>query len=335
LKADGLRPWLDEEDLLPGDEWEDVIRKAVRASDVVVVCLSKNSTKSGFVHKEIGFALDEADKKPEGKRYLIPAILEPCEVPERLRKWHWVDLSTESGYNKLLKALRGRQELESSLNRAEVEPVLLISDGTAFASELGTIFLGAGFPTLSVTHAFLGLPLEQSRILLEGRRVIVLVRGEHFRDWANEEFYTLVRDFVTSGGILLATAWVSWENRGHRILDPILPFEHVHAEYEEDTIVDCQVITRLGFEPFGLETIQFRGSLEHLRPRVGSTVLLLHCSSIPIFGFREIASGCCYYLNVCQHSCYRPVRSPLESSRDLRLYVESAVKWLWSKHMKV
>jgi hypothetical protein len=58
LVEDGIDPWLDEKKLLPGQEWEPEIRKAVRTSDVVLVCLSSSSiTKSGFVQKEIRFAL--------------------------------------------------------------------------------------------------------------------------------------------------------------------------------------------------------------------------------------------------------------------------------------
>jgi hypothetical protein len=40
LLEDGFQPWLEEEELLPGQEWEMEIPKAVRESDVVIVCLS-------------------------------------------------------------------------------------------------------------------------------------------------------------------------------------------------------------------------------------------------------------------------------------------------------
>ena len=54
LQKDGIEPWLDEEKLLPGQDWQNEIIKAVRASDIVVVCLSRASTtKTGFVQKEI------------------------------------------------------------------------------------------------------------------------------------------------------------------------------------------------------------------------------------------------------------------------------------------
>ena len=54
LKQDGLDPGLDEQDLLPGVEWEPAIEQAVRGAGVVLVCLSKDAvSKRGFVQKEI------------------------------------------------------------------------------------------------------------------------------------------------------------------------------------------------------------------------------------------------------------------------------------------
>lgn len=109
LKADGFAPWLDEENILPGQDWDSEIRRAVRASHVVVACLSTSSTtKEGYVQKEIKLTLDVADEKPPGTIYLIPVRLEPCQVPDRLSGWHWVDLFDPRGYERLVAALRAR-----------------------------------------------------------------------------------------------------------------------------------------------------------------------------------------------------------------------------------
>ena len=63
----------------------------MKNSQAVLVCLSNNAiTKEGYVQKEIKYALDVADEKPEGVIYLIPVKLEPCQVPGRLSKWQWV-----------------------------------------------------------------------------------------------------------------------------------------------------------------------------------------------------------------------------------------------------
>lgn len=107
LKGDGCSPWLDEEDLIAGQDWEYEIKRAVRGSHVVIACLSQGSvTKSGFVQKEIRYALSVADEQPEGTIYIIPLRLEPCAVPDTLKKWHWIDYFQEGGHAKLLRAMR-------------------------------------------------------------------------------------------------------------------------------------------------------------------------------------------------------------------------------------
>jgi class 3 adenylate cyclase len=107
LQADGFDPWLDEENLEAGQEWEKEIPKAVRNSDVVIVCLSNGSVnKRGYVQKEIKFALDVAEEQPEGSIFLVPTRLENCDVPETLGRWHRVNLFEAQGYARLLRALK-------------------------------------------------------------------------------------------------------------------------------------------------------------------------------------------------------------------------------------
>lgn len=93
LIAEGwLDVWFDEEKLLPGQEWDIEIEKAVEKADVVVVCLSNKSVdKEGYVQKEIRFVLNIADEKPEGTIFIVPLRLDDCTVPRRLRAWQWVD----------------------------------------------------------------------------------------------------------------------------------------------------------------------------------------------------------------------------------------------------
>ena len=111
LVAEGVDAWLDREKLLPGQDWRVEIPRAVRESDVVVVCLSNKSiTKEGYIQKEIKFALDSADEKPEGTIFLIPARLEECPVPEQLGRWQWVDLFEENGFVRLLRSLKLRAD---------------------------------------------------------------------------------------------------------------------------------------------------------------------------------------------------------------------------------
>jgi TIR domain-containing protein/trypsin-like peptidase len=107
LRAVNVLPWLDERDILPGQDWDLEIRLAIRASQAIIVCLSERAvTKRGYVQKEIKNALDIADEQPEGAIFLIPLRLEPCEVPDRLRRWQWVDLFQQDGFEQLARTLR-------------------------------------------------------------------------------------------------------------------------------------------------------------------------------------------------------------------------------------
>lgn len=87
-----IQPWLDEEELFPGMDWNLEIEKAIEATDVILVCLSNNSiTKEGYVQREIRIALDYADYKPEGTLFIIPVRLEECTPPKRLARWQYAD----------------------------------------------------------------------------------------------------------------------------------------------------------------------------------------------------------------------------------------------------
>jgi hypothetical protein len=106
LVKDGADVWLDQEKLCPGQDWAYEIRKAIGSSDIVVACLSKQfNRQGGFRHEELRLALKKANSLPDGTMFLIPARLEPCDLPEPLGHWQRVDLFESDGYKKLLSAL--------------------------------------------------------------------------------------------------------------------------------------------------------------------------------------------------------------------------------------
>ena len=115
LRAEAwIQPWLDEEELYPGQDWNMEIEKAVEAADAIIVCLSKNSiNKEGYVQRELRIVLDFADYKPEGTLYIIPVRLEECEPPRRLRAWQYADYfegQRERGLQRLLISLKRRAD---------------------------------------------------------------------------------------------------------------------------------------------------------------------------------------------------------------------------------
>ncbi len=106
LKKDNLKPWIDDHSLQPGSDWDRVIRKTIRNCHFFAVFISSNSiNKRGYIQKEISEALDVVEELPEGRVFIIPIRLEDCEIPDRLRKWQWVDIFKRGGYNKFRDAL--------------------------------------------------------------------------------------------------------------------------------------------------------------------------------------------------------------------------------------
>jgi hypothetical protein len=114
LKNEGwIDPWLDEEKLFPGQDWDLEIEKAVEAADAVIVFLSNNSvTKEGYVQRELRFVLRIADFKPEGTVFVIPVRLDDCPMPRRLSMWQYLDYFPEERVNwacqRLLSSLKVR-----------------------------------------------------------------------------------------------------------------------------------------------------------------------------------------------------------------------------------
>jgi hypothetical protein len=126
LCADGFQPWLDEQDLLPGQSWMEEIPKAIHSSAAVIVCLSPASiSKEGYLQKEIRYALDVADEKPEGTIFIIPLKLKECDVPPRLSQWQSANLYEPDGYQRLLRGLRERAKAIEFHNPAAGAPGLV------------------------------------------------------------------------------------------------------------------------------------------------------------------------------------------------------------------
>jgi hypothetical protein len=110
----GLDPWLDEIDLLPGQDWQLEIPKAIRESKIFIACLSKRSVlKQGYVQKEFRLALSSYAQKPPGTIYLIPLRLDECDVPDlqipdlaiNMRHIQWLDYWKRDGFERLVSAI--------------------------------------------------------------------------------------------------------------------------------------------------------------------------------------------------------------------------------------
>src|SRR4051812_26836499 len=81
LKQAGASVWLDRWNLVQGDMWESEVESAVKSADAFVPCLSNEYNSNGYRQKEIRLALEAADRRPLGRGFIVPYILEPCKIP--------------------------------------------------------------------------------------------------------------------------------------------------------------------------------------------------------------------------------------------------------------
>lgn len=106
----GFEPWMDQEKLLPGQNWPRAIERAIELSDFFIGCFSKRSAlKRGHFQCELRYALDLAARVPLEDIFLVPLRLEDCEVPRHIaRKTQYVDLfpDWEKGFSRLIKMMR-------------------------------------------------------------------------------------------------------------------------------------------------------------------------------------------------------------------------------------
>lgn len=130
LTDDGVDVWLDKEKLMAGADWEREIARAVRKSDVFVVCHSKHFNQKGFRQKEVGIALEEAKLLPKGEIFIIPVRLEECDVLEDLTRWQWVDLFEKDGYGRLMHALHVQAEKVGAKIQEQKGPLEKVVDVT-------------------------------------------------------------------------------------------------------------------------------------------------------------------------------------------------------------
>lgn len=116
LKSAGYSPWLDVEDILPGENWQRAINKAIEEADIFLAILSENSVnRRGVIQKEIRLALDKMDELLPGDIFIIPLRVDDCEIPERLAHLHVLDWDEGDGLEKLLTGI------EKGLVKIEIE----------------------------------------------------------------------------------------------------------------------------------------------------------------------------------------------------------------------
>lgn len=119
LKEAGLRVWLDEWVIRPGDDIYLAIERGLEAARVQVLCLSPEALGSDWVALERSTVIFR-DPSNAGRRF-VPLLLADCELPDALRRYKYVDFrqETQAAFGELLAACR--DVVEASLPEAQSE----------------------------------------------------------------------------------------------------------------------------------------------------------------------------------------------------------------------
>jgi hypothetical protein len=106
LLSERFNPWLDRENLVPGEQWLPAIQRAIQRATAFVYCLSHNSKNP---KKTLLLEAQEAEKKakslPADAIYVVPIRLDDCEYPPRFAKYQILDWKNGEGKRKLSNAL--------------------------------------------------------------------------------------------------------------------------------------------------------------------------------------------------------------------------------------
>lgn len=115
LKMVGLNPWLDKIDLLPGQDWDREIRRALKNSDFIIIFFSQHSvSKRGYVQREFKLALDTLQEIPEGQIFIFPVRLDNCIIPESFSHIHYVDLFEEGSIEKIVNTIHSFSSISTA-----------------------------------------------------------------------------------------------------------------------------------------------------------------------------------------------------------------------------
>ena len=120
LEDVGFQPWMNSQNILPGQDTALSIQKAIHDSDFFLTFLSRHSiNERGQLQRQIKEALDIWQEMLLDDIYIIPIRLEDCEVPDNLRNFQCMDLLNDDNLSHLTKAIQFGLEKRQKVSGAE------------------------------------------------------------------------------------------------------------------------------------------------------------------------------------------------------------------------
>ncbi len=106
LMVDGIRPWIDEAEVLPGESVQQSISKAIRESDACVICISSKSVTAPNVVTSPSLQAVRLRAQNLSSFKIVPVRFDKSDLPDWLQSRQSADLFEPDGYTKLVASLR-------------------------------------------------------------------------------------------------------------------------------------------------------------------------------------------------------------------------------------
>lgn len=118
LNVLGHEVWSFDEELTPGERWQEAVISRLKEVDAVVVVVSAISSKSTWIHHELGAAVAYARER--GRPIIVPVVLGEVELPPQLAQFQGVFSPDTNAEDVAIKLAEGLERL-AGIQRAKEE----------------------------------------------------------------------------------------------------------------------------------------------------------------------------------------------------------------------
>lgn len=257
----GTHCWIDLKGIASGEEFEEVIIKAIEESQIVLFMLSDNSLQSKWTKREVYYA------EGENKR-IVPILING----ENLRGWFkfhfgnvdFVDIRSEERVEKLIGNLADWLGLERKSNS--------IADAKTPASHS------------DVCDIFLSYSRKDEIIV---KSIANKLRERGFTSWlaeeqlgSGEDFKSVIAKTIQKSKVFLffssknsnESPWVIKEvNMAVFIKKPIIPIKLDTAKYDDSILFDLYGIASIDFTSNNIKNEEFEKLVEGLRKKISDS----------------------------------------------------------------
>ena len=234
LKNSGLpiKPWIDKEDILPGQDFDLEIKKAIKQSIFFIPLFSSVSVeKRGYIQREFRLAVDTLQEIPPEDIFVIPVRLDECEIQyDALKRYQHQDLfpSWYTGLERILNSIQKSIKIE--INKYNT-----LTDNNQNRRIQENVAQHLTKQKISPTskeeeeqeEGQNGKPIIQSSLRFIGEKRIFVGRQEYI----NEK----IKNALKEPGSRVSLVGVGGSGKSQ------LAFKALHQYYEKDKIIDLVI----------------------------------------------------------------------------------------------